>query len=112
MNDTTPNPSDVSRRRFLAAAAAHRALDVRARFDRAAVLDEVAARLGATVGQPDLITFVYGGLQFFVSAIHCHGHHKLRLIGQELEIGVDVPIHGGDFEQIQRNGTGRNLQFL
>ncbi|WP_437672655.1 DUF790 family protein [Sorangium sp. So ce131] len=42
------DPEALRRELFLAAAAAHRALDVRARFDRAAVLDEVAARLGTT----------------------------------------------------------------
>lgn len=38
----------IRREVFAAAAAAHRALDVRARFDRDAVLAEVAARLGQT----------------------------------------------------------------
>ncbi|CAN96981.1 hypothetical protein sce6812 [Sorangium cellulosum So ce56] len=42
------DPEALRRELFHAAAAAHRALDVRARFDRAAVLDEVAARLGTT----------------------------------------------------------------
>lgn len=42
------DPEALRREVFLAAAAAHRALDLRARFDRAAVLDEVAARLGTT----------------------------------------------------------------
>lgn len=42
------DPEGLRRELFLAAAAAHRGLDVRARFDRAAVLAEVAARLGTT----------------------------------------------------------------
>lgn len=40
------DPEGIRREVFLAAAAAHRALDVRGRFDRGAVLAEVAARLG------------------------------------------------------------------
>lgn len=42
------DPEAIRRDVFLAAAAAHRALDVRARFDRDAVLEGAAARLGAT----------------------------------------------------------------
>ena len=42
------DPEAIRRDVFLAAAAAHRALDVRARFDRDAVLAAAAARLGAT----------------------------------------------------------------
>jgi uncharacterized protein len=42
------DPEALRREVFLSAAAAHRALDLRARFDRAVVLDEVAARLGTT----------------------------------------------------------------
>jgi len=42
------DPEEVRREVFLAAAAAQRALDVRAELDRAAVLAEVAAKLGRT----------------------------------------------------------------
>jgi predicted nuclease of restriction endonuclease-like RecB superfamily len=43
------DPESLRHEVFWAAAAAHRALDVRADFDRAAVLAEVAGRLGTTV---------------------------------------------------------------
>jgi len=41
-------PEELRREVFLAAAKAHRALDVRSEFDRDAVLEDIAARLGTT----------------------------------------------------------------
>ena len=46
-------PEAVRREVFLASAAAHRALELRSEFDRAAVLAEVAARLSSTPAELD-----------------------------------------------------------
>jgi predicted nuclease of restriction endonuclease-like RecB superfamily len=51
------DPEEMRREVFLAAAAAHRALDVRADFDRAAVLGEVGARLGKSAEELDAVLF-------------------------------------------------------
>jgi hypothetical protein len=47
------DPETVRREVFLASAAAHRALELRAEFDRAAVLAEVASRLSTTAAELD-----------------------------------------------------------
>lgn len=51
------DPEEVRREVFLAAAAAQRALDVRADLDRAAVLAEVGAKLGKSPAELDAVLF-------------------------------------------------------
>jgi uncharacterized protein len=54
---TEDDPEVVRREVFLAAAAAQRALDVRADLDRASVLAEVGAKLGKTAAEIDAVLF-------------------------------------------------------